>query len=83
LIKPIDQIELHLLELCVERTSSDLAKAVTIKDVSAANENARELIKLIDQFVSETKTISEKLISASITLLDQLRAFDPSGSSQR
>lgn len=96
------EIELHVLELCVQRISSELTRAVTVKDVSTANENAREIIKLIDHFLSENKTMSEHLISSkkagrtlniacpwfnkifivtgTITLLDQLRTFEPDGS---
>ena len=40
-------------------------------------ENSREMIKLVDYFVSQNSSvISEKLVSAVITLLDQMRAFD-------
>lgn len=46
------------------------------KDQAIVVENSRELIKLVDYFVTKNNKISEKLVSLTISLLDQIRAFD-------
>ncbi|CAF0785781.1 unnamed protein product [Brachionus calyciflorus] len=76
-IKPIELIELKLIESSLKHCISEHKKQNTGKEHMIALENSREMIKLVDYFVSQNiSTISEKLVSSTITLLDQMRAFD-------
>lgn len=67
LLKPIELIEQRLLEMSIHRIDSDFKKATTIKETTAANENSREVIKLIDFIVCKHTEVSEKLISSNQT----------------
>ena len=69
LLKPIESIEQRLLEMSIQRIDSDFKKATTIKETTAANENSREVIKLIDFIVCKHTDVSEKLISSNSNLI--------------
>lgn len=76
LLKPIESIELQILEMCLQKINYDSKKISNSKDQALFNENSRELIKIIDYFISKNNKITEKLASLTISLLDQMRTFD-------
>jgi hypothetical protein len=76
LLKPIDSIELQLLEMSLQKLNYDSKKISNSKDQATFIENSRELIKIVDYFISKTNKITEKLVSLTISLLDQMRTFD-------
>ncbi len=76
MVNSVDFIQLRLLELYLQRIGLDLKRAVNVKETTQANENAREIIKIVENFVAENHQLSEQLVTSTISLLDHMSAFD-------
>lgn len=66
LVKPREYFEVKLIEFFLKQCISDAKKAGSVKETSAANENSRELIKLIDFFAKKNERISVDLASSKL-----------------
>lgn len=67
LITPIDVIELRILEMSVQRCCTEVKKSASSKDHQSDMENSRELMKLIDNFVSNfPNKATERLVSSKL-----------------
>jgi hypothetical protein len=62
--------------MCLQKINYDSKKISGNKDQTLFNDNSRELIKIIDYFVTKSNKITEKFVSLTISLLDQMRTFD-------
>jgi hypothetical protein len=69
-IRSREYFEMKIIEMFLRQCLFDLKTTVTFKETASTNENSREIIKLVDFFVSKNSKISVEFATSILNYLE-------------